>query len=442
MIYQKLSSRRGSALIGVLILVMLLSISGGAYLQVALNEYRQSMRNVQLQASMNVAEAGVEEAIHAMHHDNWSNWNTLASDVYYRIFPVVQYFNNRTQIRVLADVRNTNNPVLVSEGSVERGSVWIQKQVRIELARRSVFANGLTARNTVRFNGNRVTVDSYDSRNGPYDPLLNRNDRGSVGSIAVSVDAVDIQNADVLGFVATGGSFPQVGANGSIRGFESPVGTKIDSSRITTDFYADLPMPSAPALPAGTPTSLPGNTIGDPLQPDKTIYYKLSTLNIGNGQKLNVIGSVVIVVDGKLEVKGEVEVLDTGTLRMYVNGDIDVGGNGIINSTQSPQRMLIYGTNPTVSAQEIKLHGNGAVHGAIYAPNAELNLRGGGHSGSLFGAAVAYGIVINGTYTFHYDEALNDFSEDNNFRIDRWRELIGSDERFDFSEPSTLTQKL
>jgi hypothetical protein len=440
--FQKNSSRCGSALIGVLILVMLLSVSGGAYLQVALNEYRQSIRNVQLQASLNVAEAGVEEAIHAMRHENWTDWTSLGSGIYHRTFPTAQYFNNRTQIRVLADLRNANNPVLVSEGSVETRSGWIQKQVLIELGRRSLFAIGLTARNTVRFNGNRVQVDSFDSRNGPYDVLLNRNDRGSVGSIAVSVDAVDIQNADVLGFVATGGSSPQVGTNGSVLGFGSPSGAKIDATRITTDFYADLPIPTDPTLPSGTPTSLPGNIIGNPLEPNKTQYYKLSELTIGNRQKIQVVGNVVLVVDGNVDIKGELEVFDTGNLRMYVKGDMDVGGNGVVNSTQSPQRMLIYGTNPTVGAQEFKLHGNGAVHGAIYAPNADLSLRGGGHSGSLFGAAVAYGIVINGTYSFHYDEALGDFSDDDSFRIQLWRELIGADERFDFDEPSTLTQKL
>jgi hypothetical protein len=100
--------------------------------------------------------------------------------------------------------------------------------------------------------------------------------------------------------------------------------------------------------------------------------------------------------------------------------------------------MVLFGTNATENGQEIKLHGNGAFSGAVYAPNAELNLKGGGNSGVLFGAAVAYEIVIVGNYEFHYDEALDDFNTRREFRITRWRELVDADERAPFATPTLL----
>jgi hypothetical protein len=427
--------RRGSAILGVLILVLILSALSGTYLQVALSEYKESHRTVNLQAAMNVAEAGAEEAIYAILNNNWSGWNQVAPGYYYRRFPNVSYFGDVSQTEVFVNYTSTNTPIMLCQGTVRGPFGNINKQVRIDLGRRGLFANGLTARDSVTFSGTNVKVDSYNSGNGAYDPLFNRNDRGTVGSLSVAVASVDIQNADVFGFIATGGGAPRVGVQGSVTGKDTPPGQKIDANRISTDFFADFVLIGAPSLP-GAATSISSNIIGNPNSAPET--YVLSSLDVKSTETLNINGPVIIVVTGNVDIKGTVNVNNHGSLTMYVAGDVTVGGNGMLNMTNVPANMVLFGTNATENGQEIKLHGNGAFSGAVYAPNAELNLKGGGNSGVLFGAAVAYEIVIVGNYEFHYDEALDDFNTRREFRITRWRELVDADERAPFATPTLL----
>jgi hypothetical protein len=108
------------------------------------------------------------------------------------------------------------------------------------------------------------------------------------------------------------------------------------------------------------------------------------------------------------------------------------GGNGAINETGIPANLIIYGTNPTIGGQTIKLHGNGALHAAVFAPNAILEMKGGGNSGEMSGSAVAHSITITGNYAFHYDEALEEEGGGNPFAVSLWRELVTSAERVTF----------
>jgi len=121
-----------------------------------------------------------------------------------------------------------------------------------------------------------------------------------------------------------------------------------------------------------------------------------------------------------------------------VAGNLDVGGTGMVNLTNVPQDMLIYGTAAEGAGQIVKLHGNGALTAAVYAPNAALSLKGGGSGGVFNGAAVANTIVIVGNYEFHYDEALNDFGAESSYKINRWRELVNSSERVPLDEPDEM----
>jgi len=95
-------------------------------------------------------------------------------------------------------------PILVSEGrTVEPNGSEIFKQVRVDMETRSLFANGLTAKDTINFNGNSVSVDAYDSTLGPWNSTLNRDDEGSVASISVENGALDVGNGDIWGYLAT-----------------------------------------------------------------------------------------------------------------------------------------------------------------------------------------------------------------------------------------------
>src|SRR5882672_783086 len=56
---------------------------------------------------------------------------------------------------------------------------------------------------------------------------------------------------------------------------------------------------------------------------------------------------------------------------------------------------------------KLSLSGNGQFTGAIYAPNADLSLGGGGNEvWDFVGSSVTRSVTLNGHYNFHYDEQL------------------------------------
>jgi hypothetical protein len=141
-----------------------------------------------------------------------------------------------------------------------------------------------------------------------------------------------------------------------------------------------------------------------------------------------------MVITGTLMVKGAINITAGSTLTVYLNGDADIGGTGIVNGTDIPASMTLFGTKPTGSSQTIKLSGNGALSAVVYAPNATLEMKGGGTSGEMRGAAIANNITIVGNYDFHYDEDLKDYmNTDPSYKMKYWRELVTSGERINFA---------
>jgi len=419
-----IKSRDGSIMIGALVIALVIASLASLYVRTAFQELRFSHETRMGFQALNLAEGGVEHAVHAFLQNNWSGWTQNSSGNYHRIFS----FGDDRYVRVIA-FRNGGASRIFAEGVVENPlGNDITRQVLVDLDRRGLFANGMTAREGIVFSGNRVQIDSYSSSAGPYDPIHNRRDGGSVASINVDNEAISVNNADIWGFVATGGGEPRVGPNGSILGEESPHNVKIDYDRVSYDFYADFPEVQAPST-SGALTFYLGHSIG---VPGMNLTYRLSSLNVNNNQKLTIYGNVNLVVDGKVDVKGELNLANGASLSLFLHDDMSVGGNGVVNESQVPANLRIFAVGNNVS--EIKLHGNGALHGVIYAPNSEVNLRGGGHSGAAFGAIVAESIRVNGNYSFHYDEDLAELFADPAYKVDTWAELYSSDLRLDYDE--------
>jgi hypothetical protein len=66
--------------------------------------------------------------------------------------------------------------------------------------------------------------------------------------------------------------------------------------------------------------------------------------------------------------------------------------------------------------------GNGGFSGAIYAPNYNLEIKGGGSAQNIYGAFVANTVFMNGVQALHYDEALADGGLITDYRIVSWFE--------------------
>ena len=321
-------------------------------------------------------------------------------------------------------------------------------QIEIVLTFRSLFANGLTAKDTLNITGAAATVDSYDSSLSPGypDATTNRGDGGTLGSITFESDitGVDIGNSDIYGYLTTGGSSIDFG-NGSVTGEDTPSGVTVDPDRVSYDFDIDLPDVDAPEAGSSAKTdsdtqitTLKSNNNSETLSggtADSPIEYKLSDFEMGNNSEVTINGHIKMIVTGNVSLNG-VTINAGSSLTIYVDGDFSAGqGNTVINNLNpDSDSLVVYGTQSEADVaggetpQEFKIGGSAKMTAAIYAPNANFN-----------GAAVCNKITLNGGVQFHYDEGLEDFfGGDPTFKIDSWTEIYDKVDRIDFSDMSAL----
>ena len=92
--------------------------------------------------------------------------------------------------------------------------------------------------------------------------------------------------------------------------------------------------------------------------------------------------------------------------KIYFAGNVDVRGNGILNTKNQPLDLQLYGINQqTAQANTSISGGNGQISAALYAPGHDVTINGGGTSGHVFGSVVGKTVTMTGVTNLHYDEA-------------------------------------
>ena len=159
--------KRGSVLVGSVILAIIGAMVIGGYLSMASNEFRPAQRTMHLQSAINIAESGLEEGINSVNLESRIVWTALGSNGYFKSVGGIAFTDSRTaEFNIYVENYDTL-PILASEGKIINavGSEII-KQIRVHSARSSVSADGMLAERTIDFSGNNVSIDSYDSNQG------------------------------------------------------------------------------------------------------------------------------------------------------------------------------------------------------------------------------------------------------------------------------------
>jgi Tfp pilus assembly protein PilX len=264
------------------------------------------------------------------------------------------------------------------------------------------FGHAAHARGSVSLTGN-ASTDSYNSNNGAYNVGGNRYQRGHVSSDSTAGSTIDVDTNSTV----NGDAYAGPGANvasaihnqGTITGVQS-----------TESSAWNLPLS---AIPAGVTNSgelsISGNT----------------TRTLSEGTYW--FSSIQVTGNGTLKVSGAVKI--------YVTGNVNIGGNGVATANNKPPNFLLYGTtDPTNAANQctsINIHGNGNFQGAVYAPNAAIQVVG---NAGVYGALTGQSVSINGNGGLHYDEALGNLGRfvttasattyvTTGFRRYSWREI-------------------
>jgi len=103
-------------------------------------------------------------------------------------------------------------------------------------------------------------------------------------------------------------------------------------------------------------------------------------------------------------------------------------GNGNVNENGKATALQMYGIKPETdgaTAGEVKIAGNGAFFGAVYAPDHAISFRGGGNSDiDVIGSFTGKTIFMNGHTSVHYDQALSRIGLVNDYQIISWFEDV------------------
>lgn len=436
------SGQRGTVLVVALLVLAMLALGTGSYLSLNLSTARLARHTYRQNASFHLAEAGAEEAVWSLNRgtaqaeDAWTGW-TRQGPAAWRKFDGFDFGGDtRGSVKVYvsnASPAGNDKPTAVAQAVVEApGFPPSTRMIEIALRRRSYFANGIVAQDTLRFAGVNTTFDSWDS-DPDQDPATapvpynteTRSARGSIATMAVQNNAMLVNQAMIWGHVATGGAAPEIGVNGWIRGPDTPDDVRIDPARVTTDFSADLPLLTAPL--DGTLLLSVGDTLGTEGQ---TTKWRCPGIILRADQTLKILGDVTLIltttVGTALDVTGNASIIleEKSSLTVYVEGDLKIAGNGLANANTRPGSCRIYGTGP--AGQVIMVAGNGALKAVIYAPNADIALNG---NGDIMGAVVGRTVAFTGNAMFHYDESLAREGENTPFTVSRWRELTSATDR-------------
>lgn len=433
----KTNNKRGAILITAIVLATGVAIALGSFVTLSVRTARLSNSSFYSNSALNLAEAALEEAMVATNTDDWSGWTAFQGNSanLTKQLPTFDVGDGVTGIAqvVVFGARTSDTPRMVAQGrTVGNLGASVTKQIEVRLRRRSIFPETPIGKDLVTFAGGNATIDSYDSEDnlystgGLYDPAK-RKDGGSIASLRVipTTDGISLGNAKIWGYAATAGADVDVGPNGEVRGSSTPTGVKVDTSRIRKDYpHRDLPVREAPtsgfsAIYGNVNSTTTFGTAGA-----SSLVFAANLTSNNSSDIFTIEGDVTMVVSGDVTIKGAMNIAPGGSLKLYVAGDMDVGGNGIVNGSNLPKNLMIFGTDPVEGGQTIKLHGNGVLVAAVDAPHAHIELKGGGSDGEMWGTFVGYDVKITGNYAFHYDEALGRLNDGEPFTIGAWTELV------------------
>jgi hypothetical protein len=468
----KKSRERGGALILVVIFFAAAALYLVSYFVLTQNEYTAVARSQTWNNSLTLAEAGVEDALALINKnvgdmENFTNWNTTAvsqdnwtfqgSNVYTMTRWLGTSVGSSNMgyytVYITNSISGTNNgPSILSVGySTWNGSSATfnngaaVRKILIQTQSSSVPNGNLVSITNTDFNGNGVTVDSFDSGDPchsdwtnlvyhghnygvyPANPMNPSGDTNAAepykrkDNAIVATDAaiINVQNANVAGWVDTapGGSvsIQNNGVVGDVNWTFNVPKSGIQTGRERDDMNVVFP-------PVILPNTNWTTTSASSITNSNTHYKFTSKVN----SSLYIKGTnIVIWLSKGLILTGGSDTLTLETnsdVTFYVDGAFTMKGSSIINNGAFyALAFSIYGL-PDCSS--IELNGNSGFTGYCYAPSAALSCGGGGNNNTdLVGAFIVGTIQFGGHINFHYDEELQKDAPSTGFKPVSWQEL-------------------
>ena len=387
------SSDQGSALVITMTLGVILLVIVGSYLRLLGTQKNLVLRSESWNASLTMAEAGVEEALAQLNSKainlSANGWGGSGS-----VFGPVARSLEGGSYSVIISNSSALKPVIYATGSatVPVSGDRVSRNVKISVLKQVLSNFPLGTKRNINMNGNGVAVDSYDSSN----PLLSTggqfdsNKTSTNGNVASMGGVVNIGNHTISGNLYLGPTATYAGDNQNVMG------------AIYNDANVDFPDVTLPNVTWQTaPLSLGIHSFTN------SGYYTVSdqlpvVVQPGVTVTLNVVTGVTYTPVG-VQINGGIT--NSGSANIYLNGpaSLTISGNTAVNTGGRPQNLRYFGL-PSLTS--VTFSGNSTFVGVIYAPGASVTLNGGGGNSGLIGSLIVNDITMNGHYDIHFDESL------------------------------------
>lgn len=382
-------SERGTAIIPILAMVIVLVAAGSAALLTGHNHHKSIKVNERSMRALEIVEAGMAFATQELTQNadldkdgsvgnatgafGGGNYSLVSTDLgggEYRVRGWGEF----------EDVRRTLEIVVGGTGSA------------------SYYPNGLVGRSGVTMSA-QVTLDSYDSTKSYLSQMTNLDHKGlfangnaivmSNGSISAGATIV-LRGSVVPGPDEFFNNHRRTYLSGTEEAMKTPASIPDPPKKQFEWAYANNKNESWTVLAGKAPTY-------DPVTKSLSMSSK-TTLQLKPG--------VYFFSDIKMTGKAGLVVSDK--TKLYVTGNVDLSGGSVTNLSGRPGNLELIahpysiGKASTTANPQMKLTGGAKVAMAIYAPGYDVSANG---SGSFYGAIVGKTLSLQGV-DMHYDETL------------------------------------
>ncbi len=259
------------------------------------------------------------------------------------------------------------------------------------------FRSALMADKLINLNDQNVLVDSYDSSKGIYSAT----NQGNQGNIASNGQLINAGHATVNGGASTN--------DGSVKDADKVTGQQ------SSNFYQELtPYTNGMLSPAWASTPNPGTLTTDATftastDPGNPTRVHLNGINLPDGNHTIHIASpptppaapappapkgspagttattvsyLKVFIEGDMTTNGTSAIeVDSGVnVIIYIAGNVNLNGDGLVNDSQVASHVLINGLQPTANpdgslpSRTVTVATDQDFEGVIYAPNHDVSL--------------------------------------------------------------------
>jgi PilX N-terminal len=400
-----LRNQRGSVFLISLILVFVVSLLGVALFDLSTVEHRLVVGDRRDAKAFHVAEAGLYRGFLDLADGDGSN---DFDSVFLGLVGTSLYTNQGfggggytvTAVPVLLSF--PNQITLTASGCFPAGTpcgaghtlAVIRTQVnKLLLVGTAIFGN-----KSVSFGGAGWGSDSYDSSQGAYNAATAGNKGSITSNGTIDIQSNGVVNGSILSTTDVSGVDVKLSSNAIVTGNVTTAGTVLNQGTVSgtiTQNSPSTPINYPPVNSCGPPYSLGIGMTGTYTYSPITGALKVSggnTVTLATGTYC--FQSVTLSGGSTLQVNGPVA--------LYLTGQGDFGGGGLVNSTLKPENLQIL-SSYTGASHGITIGGGTQVYALVYAPKTEVVVSG---NGNLYGAVVGDTVNSNGGAKIHYDEAL------------------------------------